>query len=101
MMAREIGDRINFLPLLHITISRGKFLQAHEYFTRIKGGNYFEFVSDQTGRAINGSPEKPKVRAVVDPENRNEPRQLDLKGTAGLFDYSPQLRPSQLPPPPT
>jgi hypothetical protein len=38
---------INAIPLLHTSISRGKFLQSHEYFTRQDGGNYFEYVGNR------------------------------------------------------
>lgn len=41
---------INVLPLLHISISRGKFLESHRYFVGEEGGkpvNYFEFVGNK------------------------------------------------------
>lgn len=37
---------INVLPLLHTSISRGKFIESHNYFSGQKGGNYFEFVGN-------------------------------------------------------
>jgi hypothetical protein len=37
-------DRINLLPLLHVSIARGKFLTSHKNFCGKEGGNYFEFV---------------------------------------------------------
>jgi hypothetical protein len=33
----------NVLPLLHTSISRGRFIESHDYFSKRKGGNYFEF----------------------------------------------------------
>lgn len=37
---------INALPLLHTSISRGRFIESHNYFSQGKGGNYFEFVGN-------------------------------------------------------
>jgi hypothetical protein len=34
----------NLLPLLHVVISRGRFIQAHEQFSGQEGANYFQFV---------------------------------------------------------
>jgi hypothetical protein len=34
----------NLLPLLHVSISRGHFIQAHEQFSGQEGANYFQFV---------------------------------------------------------
>ncbi|HUW95367.1 MAG TPA: hypothetical protein VMW58_06230 [Anaerolineae bacterium] len=33
----------NLLPLLHVSISRGRFIQAHEQYCDQAGANYFEF----------------------------------------------------------
>ena len=45
---RRIGefspDRTNVLPLLHRSISGGKFIESHEYFCGQPGINYFEMV---------------------------------------------------------
>lgn len=38
-------EKINLFPLLHASIARGKFLQSHDYFTDVKGGNYFDYVA--------------------------------------------------------
>ena len=38
--------RINALPLLHTSISRGRFIESHNYFSGQDGGNYFEFVGN-------------------------------------------------------
>lgn len=57
-------DRINVFPLLHITIARGRFLQAHEYFTRIKGGNYFEFVSHQLADRLRAHWDSPRLERL-------------------------------------
>ena len=35
---------VNALPLLHVTIARGKFRESHDYFCDVPGGNYFEHV---------------------------------------------------------
>ncbi len=40
-------NTINALPLLHTSISRGRFIESHNYFTQLEGGNYFEFVGNQ------------------------------------------------------
>ncbi|MBM4461457.1 MAG: hypothetical protein FJ011_27490 [Chloroflexi bacterium] len=42
--------RVNVLPLLHTSISRGRFKESHDYFSGQEGGNYFEFA----GNAIAG-----------------------------------------------
>lgn len=54
--ARELGaefrrrmetftiGRTNIIPLLHRSISGGKFIQSHNYFCGPEGGNYFERV---------------------------------------------------------
>lgn len=42
--------RINILPLLHVSISRGRFLESHRYFVGEGGkepANYFEFVGTE------------------------------------------------------
>jgi hypothetical protein len=53
--ARTLGDEFrrrvgefnatatNVLPLLHTSISRGRFIESHNYFSDQEGGNYFEF----------------------------------------------------------
>jgi len=39
-------EKINSLPLLHTSISRGRFIESHNYFSGQKRGNYFEFVGN-------------------------------------------------------
>ncbi len=39
-------SRINIFPLLHTSISRGRFIESHNYFTEKEGGNYFEYVGN-------------------------------------------------------
>jgi len=39
-------DFTNSLPLLHRSISGGKFIQSHDYFCAVEGANYFEFVGN-------------------------------------------------------
>jgi hypothetical protein len=38
--------KINAIPLLHTSISRGRFIESHNYFSGQDGGNYFEFVGN-------------------------------------------------------
>ena len=38
---------INALPLLHTSISRGRFIESHNYFCEQEGGNYFEFAGNR------------------------------------------------------
>lgn len=57
--AKNMGDKFrkrigafdpgatNLLPLLHTSISRGRYIESHDYFSGQKGGNYFEFVGNQ------------------------------------------------------
>lgn len=39
-------NMINILPLLHASISRGRFIDNHKDFTEPEDGNYFEFVGN-------------------------------------------------------
>ncbi len=57
-------DRLNLFPLLHVTIARGSFLQAHDYFTRMKGGNYFDFVSHRLADRLSAHQESPRLRTL-------------------------------------
>jgi hypothetical protein len=42
------GEKTNILPLLHVTISRGKFLDAHRLYCGESGyKNYFEYVGEK------------------------------------------------------
>jgi hypothetical protein len=42
------SEQTNILPLLHVSIARGKFIESHEYFCgHQKGANYFEYVGVQ------------------------------------------------------
>jgi hypothetical protein len=57
--ARNMGDEFrkrigafdpgttNLLPLLHTSISRGRYIESHNYFSGEKGGNYFEFAGSK------------------------------------------------------
>lgn len=43
-------DRVNILPLLHVSIARGKFLEAHRDFVGAYGNtppNYFDYVGEK------------------------------------------------------
>jgi hypothetical protein len=42
----------NLCPLLHASIARGRFLEAHNLFTNEKGGNYFKFVGCALGELL-------------------------------------------------
>ncbi|MBK8048507.1 MAG: hypothetical protein IPK16_16150 [Anaerolineales bacterium] len=37
-------DNINAFPLLHTSISRGRYIESHNYFSGQDGANYFEYV---------------------------------------------------------
>jgi hypothetical protein len=41
-----IDDPINLIPLLHASISGGRFIESHEYFCGKEGENYFEYVAE-------------------------------------------------------
>ncbi len=46
-------DCINILPLLHISISQGRFLESHEYFTaEEEEDNYFYYVGDGIAKLL-------------------------------------------------
>ncbi len=36
--------KTNLIPLLHVSIARGKFIQSHNYFCDKEGSNYFDYV---------------------------------------------------------
>ena len=44
--------KTNIIPLLHRSISGGKFIESHEYFCGEKGVNYFEVVGDKIADRI-------------------------------------------------
>jgi hypothetical protein len=45
-------DRTNLLPLLHATIARGRFIQAHEHFCEQEGADYFQFVGSHIAQKL-------------------------------------------------
>jgi len=45
-------DTTNLLPLLHVSIARGRFIQSHEYFCGREGANYFEFVGKRVAQKL-------------------------------------------------
>lgn len=45
-------ERPNLIPLLHRSISGGKFLESHEYFSGMVEGNYFEYVAEHIAKII-------------------------------------------------
>ncbi len=42
----------NFLPLLHVSIARGRFIQSHNYFCNEDGANYFEYVGNHIAEIL-------------------------------------------------
>jgi hypothetical protein len=44
--------KTNVIPLLHVSIARGKFIKNHEYFTGKKGGNYFVHVGQKISEML-------------------------------------------------
>ena len=40
------SDRVNLLPLLHVSIARGRFLQSHAAYTEQPDANYFAYVAN-------------------------------------------------------
>ena len=44
--------KTNVIPLLHASIARGKWIEAHEGFTGQSNGNYFEFTGRQLGSLL-------------------------------------------------
>lgn len=53
--------KINLLPLLHVSIARGRFIQSHEYFCGQKGANYFDIVGNQVARILIGYRDKLEI----------------------------------------
>ena len=45
-------NQMNVLPLLHVSIARGKFLESHEYLTCEKDGNCFDYVADKVSHLL-------------------------------------------------
>jgi len=45
-VTRFTMERVNVLPLLHVSIARGKFLKSHEYYCAEQGANYFDYVAN-------------------------------------------------------
>ena len=45
-------NQVNLLPLLHVSIARGRFMQSHEHFCGQRGANYFEFVGDHLAQVL-------------------------------------------------
>ena len=45
-------DKVNVIPLLHVSIARGKFLVSHKYFTCAEDGNYFDYVADEVSALL-------------------------------------------------
>ena len=62
-------DRINVVPLLHATISRGHFLKSHELFCGYEGANYFEDVALSLSEVLLVNQNMPELSGVwiVDP----------------------------------
>lgn len=45
-------NTVNLLPLLHVSIARGRFIQGHKYFCEQEGANYFEFVGNEIAEIL-------------------------------------------------
>lgn len=48
-------EKVNIIPLLHVSISRGKFLEAHRDFVGADGGtppNYFDYVGEKLANLL-------------------------------------------------
>lgn len=45
-------SKTNLIPLLHVSIARGRFIQSHEYFCDKSGANYFDFVGEMIASKI-------------------------------------------------
>jgi hypothetical protein len=52
-VARFNVNETNIIPLLHASIARGKWKEAHHGFTGSSAGNYFEFVWRKMGCLLN------------------------------------------------
>ena len=46
------ADRINLVPLLHVSVARRHFLTSHANFTQSEEGNYFEHVAAEIGDCL-------------------------------------------------
>lgn len=89
--ARRLGDefrarsrglepgRIHLLPLLHVSIARGRFVQSHEYFCGEAGANYFEYVGNAIGDSL--------VR-----HRRELPVWIEREHTGSCFVYADLMR---------
>lgn len=45
-------DTTNLLPLLHVSIARGRFIQSHDYYCDQQGANYFDFVGNHIAQKL-------------------------------------------------
>lgn len=51
-------DEYNLIPLLHVSIARGRFLSSHRNFTGKADGNYFDCVAEQITNCLCKHPTK-------------------------------------------
>jgi hypothetical protein len=42
----------NLLPLLHVSIARGRFIQSHDYFCGLEDSDYFDFTGNHIARKL-------------------------------------------------
>ena len=49
---KSIHENGIIIPLLHVSISQGKWRQSHDQYTGIEGGNYFEYVAEHLYKRI-------------------------------------------------
>lgn len=45
-------NRVNLIPLLHVSIARKHFLQSHMKFTGTEDGNYFDYVGENLAECL-------------------------------------------------
>ena len=46
-LATESDESVRLVPLLHVSIARGKLVSVHENFTSMDNGNYFDYVGER------------------------------------------------------
>ena len=51
-VAKFPSCEIDVVPLLHTSISRGKYLVSHKHFTCAEDGNYFDYVADKVSALL-------------------------------------------------
>lgn len=62
-------DKTNVIPLLHVSISRGKFIESHDNFCNSPGQNYFVYSGQDIATKLVGF--KNKLNIWLNPEIKN------------------------------